>query len=84
MEPAVKKNSKKDARKLIFNKLAIALAEYKDIVKEKRFTSNLKKASKLFAADIARASGKLKEKPKKKQKAAVTSIDKQPNTHAGE
>ena len=84
MEPAVKKISKKDARKLIYNKLAMALAEYKDIVKEKRFASNLKKASKLFAADIARASGKLNGKPKKKKKAAIASIDKQQNTHAGE
>lgn len=77
MEPMVKKISKKDARKLIFNKLTMALAEYKDLLKEKRFTSNLKKTSKLFAADIARASEKLNGKLRKKQKKEVKVSEKQ-------
>ena len=77
MEPMVKKISKKDARKLIFNKLTMALAEYKDLLKEKRFTSNLKKTSKLFAADIARASEKLNGKFRKKQKKEVKVSEKQ-------
>ena len=83
MESIVKKISKKDARKLIFNKLSMALAEYKDLLKEKRFTSNLKKASKLFAADITRASEKLNGKLKKKQKKEIKVPEKQreqPNT----
>ena len=83
MESTLKKISKKDARKLIFNKLSMALAEYKDLLKEKRFTSNLKKTSKLFAADIARASEKLNGKLKKKQKKEIKVPEKQreqPNT----
>lgn len=69
-EKKQKKVSRKELRKVIYNKLEGALSEYKDMVKEKRFTSNLKKASKLFAADIAKASNKLNGKPKKKEKQA--------------
>lgn len=65
-----KKISKKEARKMVYDKLAGALSEYKDVVKEKRFTTNLKKASKLFAADIARASNKLNGQTGKKRKHA--------------
>ena len=78
MEQAVKKISKKDARKLIFNKLAMALAEYKDIVKEKRFISNLKKVSKLFAADIAKGSKKMNGKIRNKHKNTIAFSEKQP------
>jgi hypothetical protein len=56
------KISKKKVRKQIYAKLAGALAEYKSGLKEKRFKSNLKKASRLFAADIAKTIGKKKEK----------------------
>ena len=62
-----KKGSKKELRKLIYDKLAGALAEYKEVVKEKRFATNLKKASKLFAADIARASNKNGKQGKEKK-----------------
>ncbi|MEQ1676447.1 MAG: hypothetical protein ABL876_07095 [Chitinophagaceae bacterium] len=62
------KISKKEARKLVYEKLAVALAEYKDSLKEKRFISNLKKASRLFAADIAKTIGRKKEKAVKKPK----------------
>jgi len=73
-----KKVSKKETRKLIYNKLAGALAEYKDVVKEKRFSTNLKKASKLFAADIVRASNKMNgHDRKKKKKAEVTTVELQ-------
>lgn len=49
----------------MYEKLAGALAEYKAGFKEKRFENNLKKASKLFAADLAKTVGKKKEKAKK-------------------
>ncbi len=62
------KLSKKELRKLLFDKISGALAEYREGMKEKRFTSNLKKASKLFAADIAKTIGKKKEKAPKKVK----------------
>ncbi|MDQ6763924.1 MAG: hypothetical protein M3015_15025 [Bacteroidota bacterium] len=50
-----KKPTKKEAEKEVFEKLSNALAEYKDGVKEKKFKRKLKKASKLFAVDIARS-----------------------------
>ncbi len=51
----VKKLTKKQARKEVFEKLSGALAEYKNKLDKKKFESNLKKASKLFAVDIAKA-----------------------------
>ena len=62
------KLSKKEARKIVYEKLSGALAEYRASVKEKKFDSNLKKASKLFAADIAKAVAKQKQKLKKPTK----------------
>jgi hypothetical protein len=62
------KLSKKEARKIVYEKLSGALAEYRASVKEKKFDSNLKKASKLFAADIAKAVAKQKQKLKKPAK----------------
>ncbi len=53
--PVVKKLTKKQARKEVFKKLSGALAEYKNRLDKKKFESNLKKASKLFAVDIARS-----------------------------
>jgi hypothetical protein len=55
-KPAVvKKLTKKQAKKEVFKKLSGALAEYKNKLDKKKFESNLKKASKLFAIDIAKA-----------------------------
>ncbi len=67
-EKASPKVSKKEARKIVYEKLSSALAEYKASVKEKKFDSNLKKASKLFAADIAKAVAKQKQSLKKPAK----------------
>jgi len=64
-EKAAPKLSKKEARKIVYEKLSNALAEYKANLKEKKFDSNLKKASKLFAADIAKAIAKQKQQLKK-------------------
>ena len=60
--------SKKEARKIVYEKFSNALAEYRASVKGKKFDSNLKKASKLFAADIAKAVAKQKQKLKKPAK----------------
>jgi len=62
------KLSKKEARKIVYEKFSNALAEFKTSVKEKKFDSNLKKASKLFAADIAKAVAKQKQNLKKPAK----------------
>jgi len=51
----VKTLTKKQAKKEVFQKLSGALAEYKNRLDKKKFQSKLKKATKLFAVDIARA-----------------------------
>lgn len=63
-----KKLSKKEARKIISQKIATALEEYRSTVKEKKFDNNIKKASKLFAADIAKAIARQKQKLQKPAK----------------
>ena len=70
----VKKITKKEARKVVFEKLSGALVEYKNKLDKKKFESNLKKASKLFAVDIVKAfkkDRKSKIKSAGKKKAAV-------------
>ena len=52
---AVKKITKKEARKAVFEKLSGAMAEYKNKLDKKKFENNLKKASKLFAEDLVKA-----------------------------
>lgn len=53
-----KKLSKKEARRQVYEKLVSALAEFKMGIKDKKFETNLQKASKLFAEDIAKAANK--------------------------
>lgn len=55
------KLSKKEARKLIYDKLNEALSDFKGLLKEKKFETRLTKATKLFANDVARSSGKTKK-----------------------
>ena len=70
--PVAGKVSKKQVRQTVYEKLALALSEYKSELKNKRFESNLKKASKLFAADIARAGKQNANKTKAKKKKPAT------------
>ena len=71
-----KKLSKKQTRKIVFSKLSNALAEYRGELKEKKFDNDLKKFSKILAADIVKASRKQNGKPKhSKQKAATEKIE---------
>jgi hypothetical protein len=58
---APKKVTKKELRKVVYEKLAGALAEFKSDISEKKFENRLKKASKLFAVDIARATRRSKK-----------------------
>jgi hypothetical protein len=53
--PIEKKLTKKQVKKEVFEKLSGALAEYKNKLDKKKFETKLKKASKLFAVDIAKA-----------------------------
>lgn len=70
-DPSTKKISKKVARQLVYDKLDLALTEFKAAIKDKKFKTNLRKASKLFADDIAKAANKAKDKNKKKLKKPV-------------
>jgi len=70
------KISKKEAKSLVYNKLAAALSDYKKNIKPKKFEAKLKKASKLFATDIAKAAGKVSVKKIKKGKAKIKPASK--------
>jgi hypothetical protein len=63
----VKRLSKKEAKNEVFNKLSNALAEYKNQLGKKKFEYKIKKASKLFALDIAKGIKK-ERKPLKEKK----------------
>ena len=65
---AEKKPSKKQTQKEVFQKLSGALADYRPNLNGKKFEIKLKKASKLFAADIAKAVAKQKQQLKKPAK----------------
>lgn len=69
----VKKISKKQTQKAVFEKLSGALAEYKNKLDKKKFDTNLKKASKIFAADLVKAFKK-ERKNKRKPKEAVEQV----------
>ncbi len=60
-----KKVTKKEARKAVFEKLSGALAEYKNKLDKKKFESNLRKASKLFAVELVKASKKNRKHERK-------------------
>jgi len=55
---ATKTPSKKETRKIIYEKLSSALGEYRGELKEKKVARNLKKFSKVLADDIARSARK--------------------------
>jgi predicted AAA+ superfamily ATPase len=63
------KLSKKEARKIVYEKFSNALAEYKANLKEKKFDT------KLFAADIAKAVAKQKQQIKKPAKIKAVKND---------
>jgi len=75
--PASNKMSKKEARQIVYNKLTDALAEFKLVLKKKKFENNLLKATKLFGDDIAKSSVNSKSKVKKtnRRKAAKKSSE---------
>ena len=51
----IKKLTKKEIRNEVSTRLSGALEEYKNKLGEKKFTNNIKRASKLFAVDITKA-----------------------------
>jgi hypothetical protein len=55
----------KKLRKVIEERLAITLLEYRPLLGEKKFDNRIKKAGKLFAGDIIKLSANGKKKNKK-------------------
>jgi hypothetical protein len=76
---SVKKRAKRNARAFVFGKFAIVLSEFKGVMKPKKFDAKLKKASKLFAAGIAKATIKDEVSIRKKNK-KVTKSKPAPDT----
>jgi hypothetical protein len=76
LTPVPQKLSRKQARKLIYEKLSGALAEYKNNFKEKKFENTLKKASKMFASDLSKTIGKKKEVKANKKKVKTRKKEK--------
>jgi hypothetical protein len=62
---ATGKLTKKEIDKTIREKLAWALADYRQDLGEKKFTTRIKKASKLFSRGVAKLSKKNTQKDKK-------------------
>jgi hypothetical protein len=60
-----KKAQIKKLRKEVQEKLAVVLADYKNILPKKRYSKTLKKASKLFVSNFERTADKTKTKEKK-------------------
>jgi len=50
-----KKNLKKEARQKVYDRLVVALAEFKNGTKDKKFEKNLRRTSKLFAVDLLKS-----------------------------
>jgi len=62
------KMTKKIARQLVYDKLALALSDLKPETKNKKFENRLRETSKVFAAYILKSADKVKNKPEPKAK----------------
>ena len=62
-----KKLLKKEARQKIYDKLVVALSDFKTAIKKKKFEKKLRRTSKLFAVDLLKS---------KKDKTATAKIVK--------
>ncbi|MFI5132867.1 MAG: hypothetical protein ACHQEB_00960 [Chitinophagales bacterium] len=62
-----KKIKVKELRKEVQQRLAVALADYKNGWPDEKYNKTLKRASKLFVTDLERVEEKGKDKTKKKK-----------------
>ena len=60
--------SKKEVRKIVYNKLVDALSEFRPFLKKKKFDNKMLAATKLFADDIVKSTRKSRIKNKKDKK----------------
>jgi|GEM_PF-6597672 len=56
-----KKQARKKTQKIVYNKLFVALAEYRGALKEKKLQNNLRRLSRELAVDIIKAENKKKK-----------------------
>jgi len=68
---AAPKLSKKQVRKTVYEKLSVALSDYKEL-NQKKFEDNLKKATKILASDIRKALNKKGPNGKKSKEKPVS------------
>jgi hypothetical protein len=66
------KMSKKIARQLVYDKLALALSDLKPETKNKKFENRLRETSKVFAAYVIKSNGKNKSEIKTKKEEKVS------------
>lgn len=64
----MKKNSKKEIRNSILEKLSVSLADYRSIVGEKKFDSRIRKTARRLGEEVAKALPKKLKKVKKTSK----------------
>jgi hypothetical protein len=62
------KNSEKELRKIIQQKISVAIADHKNGMEEKDFQNSLKKASKILSKDLIEAAAKKLKKENKASK----------------
>lgn len=75
----VKKVHIKQLRKEVQEKLAVALADYKNVLPQEQYSKTLKKASKLFVSNFEKANGKERGKaPKVGSKKVQKKVEEQP------
>jgi len=67
----VEKQQKKETRQIVFAKLSGVMEEYRNSFKEKKFKSRLKKASRMLADDIIKATSKNGKSKTKKESIPV-------------
>ena len=67
-KPKKTDSTEKEFRKIISGKLDIALKEYRDVIGTKKFVSIIKKASKSFSYDLAKAVKREEKMAEKKAK----------------
>ena len=68
--------TKKEVRQIIYNKLSVALGEFKPLIKRKKFDDKMLTATKLFADDIVKSNRKTRLKDKKKNNKEAIVIDR--------
>ena len=74
------KMTKKIARQLVYDKLALALSDLKPGTKKKKFENRLRETSKVFASFVIKSSDKGKTRPVTKTKKEERQTEESPDS----